>query len=498
MKTWFENNWKRLAESDSGVGLALFRIHFAVTVLFEVIQLWCFRRLLFTDTPMGHWLSFDPSLLLLLWMVVLGCVIAGWQTRVAVVLNWALTMWWSFNTTRFEYHADYFVWGAATLLLFVPGNLPLSLDTWLRRRAGKPLVPSVMRARAYRAALVFFGVALVYFDSVFWKFGDEMWLKGLGFWYPASLPQVSWVDLSPVLGIEWLARGSGYLVLYFEAVFLFLLPFRRMRWPLLITGVALHVGIMVAFPIPLFGFGVLAVYWLLVPDEFYLRLFNNLPEAPEAPLPSRQTTRLAMTVLMAVGLVLQMPFSLQGPPLSRNLVASILGKKKARRLLNAMTDFVTTVQPVTARLLGITTHCVFTYELQMKDYNNLLAMREAGTDRWLPLVYPNGHVNPACNGRVWVYYGFRVNSRTPSLAAMEKGYGRMAELDCLDRGKAPADVRYEILYQPHALPLEWMSQEQKPQVRTDQWQTAFDLAWNGTKFVLTPRTTPAIVPHLGP
>ena len=415
-----------------------------------------------------------------------------------VILNWGLSLWWSFNTGEFGYHNDYFIWGVGTLLLFLPGYLPLSIDGLLLRRRGQSVPPCSSRVVAYRAALIFFGVGLVYFDSAIWKFGDPMWLKGLGFWYPCTLPHTGWSDLSLLFGNEWIARGASYLVLVFETLFLVLLPFRSMRWPLIIVGLVLHVGIIVSLPIPLFGFDVLAVYWLLVPDEFYRRFFKNETAMTSGTFAGQSVARLSFVVLMVTGFLLQLPFSIAGPPLSERCIVRALGRRKAMPVVKAFSNFVAQAGPVTSRLFGVTTHCVFMYDFHFKGYNHLLALREVGTDRWLPLVRPNGRASPSCTGRMWVYFTFRVNSITPSFAALEKGYGRMAEFDCLQRGMDPASARYEVVYQPFPLALEWTPPDRIPKVRLDGWQPAFDLAWNGSKFVMTARTTPSIVPRLLP
>jgi hypothetical protein len=491
MKTWWSNNWKRLAETDSGFGLSFFRIHCAIAILLEVMQLWVERRLIFTDHPLGTWRHIDPSLPLLCWMAVLMAVGLGWRTRVMTLLNWLCAMAWSFNAGDFEYHNDYFMWGTSTLLLFMPSALPWSLDR--QRLAGRPMPAT--RVVAYRALLIFFGVGLVYFDSLFWKYGDTMWMRGLGLWYPSTLPQVGWADLSPILGNEWLARGAGYLALAFESVFLFLLPVRAARWPLIVTGVALHVGIFVAFPIPAFGFSVIAVYWLLVPDECYQRWFKVQPAVG----PTRPDARRWAVVAMAVGLALQMVFSIDGPPLVRQAAVALLNKKPARAFFKCTTPVLLAIRPYTARLFGIITHCVFTYHLQFEGYGHPLAIREAGTQRWLPLITPEGRVHPWCHGRVFVHFQWRVNSATPSQARIERGMGRLAELDCYERGVDPTTVRYEVLCHPFALAPEWMPPAQLPKVTPETWQRVFDLAWQDGHFVMTSRPeAKTLIPRLLP
>ena len=64
----------------------------------------------------------------------------------------------------------------------------------------------------------------------------------------------------------------GYATVVFEGLFAFLMWSRRWRWPLLIVGLGLHVGIIVMFPIPWFGLAVVALYSLMVPDGVWEQL----------------------------------------------------------------------------------------------------------------------------------------------------------------------------------------------------------------------------------
>ncbi|MDM1521666.1 hypothetical protein, partial [Myroides odoratimimus] len=119
------------------------------------------------------------------------------------------------------------------------------------------------------------GVAFVYFDSIFFKFSSEFWMKGLGMWLPTSVPPIILNDLQFLLNQEYLMYFLGYLTLVFEAIFLFTFFRKRWRVPLLIIGIGLHVGILICYPIPWFALGMCSLYLLMVPISWWALFFGT-------------------------------------------------------------------------------------------------------------------------------------------------------------------------------------------------------------------------------
>ena len=117
------------------------------------------------------------------------------------------------------------------------------------------------------------GIALIYTDSVLWKWGEPVYRQGLGIWARATLPQSTWLPaswLQPLLNNELLMYLANGATLLLESSFLVLMWF---RWPrvylLLPLGMVLHLGIGLVFPIPLFGLALMAIYLVLVPPEWW-------------------------------------------------------------------------------------------------------------------------------------------------------------------------------------------------------------------------------------
>lgn len=267
-----------LERRASPVPLAVFRIAFALVCLLEVAQLFAFRRLLFDVVPgvepAAPWVA--PGLVA--WMLALACLALGWRTRAAAAVAYAFAVavlgTWAMRTGN-DWHIDSGFITGLLVLLVSPAGEALSVDRLLARgraaAAGRTAPPPAPVAPIHGAFLAL-AVGLMYWDSMLWKLTSEMYLAGLGFWAPASLPFDTFLDLSPLLGSEALVRAAGYLVLLFEGTFLLLVWHPRLRGPLVAIGIAFHVAILAAFPIPLFSLQMLAFYLGLVPARVYERI----------------------------------------------------------------------------------------------------------------------------------------------------------------------------------------------------------------------------------
>jgi hypothetical protein len=254
----------------SSLVLALFRVCYGLVLFCEVVHLIRYRQLIFDVVPFVErgLLDFFPALLL--WLIIIFCLIVGLFTRFVVVANYALSLVFFDTSSMYEYHVDSAYLLINFLLIFAPVSRRLSLDGLFRTLAGRE--PSTLSsgtwANANRLILVFSGIGLLYFDSVFHKFGSQLWLDGLGVWLPASLPFVTWTDLSPVLNVKPFMLFLGYLTLALETTFIFAMWFQPARPFLFVIGLGLHIGILIAFPIPWFALAMCGLYILLIPDAW--------------------------------------------------------------------------------------------------------------------------------------------------------------------------------------------------------------------------------------
>ncbi|MDA1264345.1 MAG: HTTM domain-containing protein [Planctomycetota bacterium] len=241
--------WTAPNQRASAVPLAGFRILFGLCLIFDITALieyapmW-FDKVPFVDPAVG-WRA--PALWL--WLLAAIGLTVGAFTRVCAILNYVgCVAFMSFQAmpASYEYHLDNLYLVTSCVLPFLPLGHVWSVDAWRRPPATQTIGPG---------AEIFFAliVSSIYLDSALWKLSSSMWMNGLGYWTVAVRPWDRMPSFGWTLDNEWIARGSGYIVLVFELLFVFLVWFRKLRLPLILIGMVLHIGIGTFLPIPLFG-----------------------------------------------------------------------------------------------------------------------------------------------------------------------------------------------------------------------------------------------------
>jgi predicted DCC family thiol-disulfide oxidoreductase YuxK len=256
-----------------GRGLALFRIFYSLVLLAEVATMFHFRSLIYEPIPFQGIPEIGMTIPFIVWMASIVFILFGLFTRMATIVNYVCTLFLISTISTFEYHMFYAYVGINFLLIFLPVSRCWSIDRLFEKlkysNTKFQYIPSSkVSVLAYQIP-VFIGVAFVYFDSIFYKFDSEIWMKGLGMWYPSSMPMATIANFQSLLNNEFIAKFMGYATVVFEFVFIFIMWNKRFRIAILLIGMVLHIGILVLWPIPFFALGVCAIYVLLVPVGFF-------------------------------------------------------------------------------------------------------------------------------------------------------------------------------------------------------------------------------------
>lgn len=258
-----------------GRGLGVFRIVFNIILFLDVFHLYYFRHLIYDEVPYLEPSNFDVTIPFMFWFASIILLIFGLFTRTAAIINYIFAVLFIGTMGTYEYHMYYIYMGICFLFIILPVSKCYSFDRLLiklkysnTRHLYKP--DNKVSQLSY-LMIVFVGIGLVYFDSIFYKSVSPMWLRGLGVWLPASLPAITHIDNTWLLNQEVIIKILGYLTLAFEATFIFLMWFKKLRPYLFIVGIGLHLGIFLEFPIPLFALGYCAIYLLLLPVSLFER-----------------------------------------------------------------------------------------------------------------------------------------------------------------------------------------------------------------------------------
>lgn len=278
-------NWckSKFNQEIDATGLAWFRIAYSLVLFFEVRRIWEFSHLMYEKIPFIQVSDINWNGAFIIWLVSISCLMMGLVTRLSSIVNYLFSIVFIAFIGEFEYHVFYAYMGLNFLIMFLPVSRVWSLDRLIQKlRYSNAKIhynpPTTTSVFSYWVPL-FIGVGLVYFDSIFFKFTDPIWMAGLGMWWPASHVSASFIALPELLNQKWLMLFLGYLTVLFELVFLFLFYFKSFRWVFWFIGMGLHMGILIFFPIPFFALAVVALYILLIPVGFYKRFGRLKREA---------------------------------------------------------------------------------------------------------------------------------------------------------------------------------------------------------------------------
>lgn len=416
------------------LGLGLFRIAFAAVILAEVGQILHYRHFFFDPVPYRLAPAVDPTPWLALWLCAAGCLLIGWWTRTAAVLNYALTVLVLNALRGFDYHHDYLILGVGLVLAVAPVSCSLSVDRWLERRRRPDPPPARVSAMHYYL-LITLGLGLVYFDSTVHKLSSPMWSSGLGLWQPASMPFAGFVDWGWLLDRREIMLALGYATVVFEGAFLLLIWFRWARMPLLLVGVGLHLGILLFFAMPLFALGVLCLY---IPVFFLARDPGAAPvaAAPTPPPRAKPLRVWGLTGLLGFAVVSQGLSLLDSPPL-----------RAAGEFFDDRVPGYWRFQRLVRRSTGIGPHAVVMDPRWGGVAHPVLAVTHlgaGGNEAWLPILTEEGRAHPAWTGRNWVYWLHRICVPPIDLARWSSGLERLTAYWGHERGIDLADATFAV------------------------------------------------------
>ncbi|MCB0036564.1 MAG: hypothetical protein KDE51_21175, partial [Anaerolineales bacterium] len=245
----------------SAFPLAVFRITFVFMCLIEAIENTYFRHLIFDFVPYLEPSRISTKPIFFIWIICLLFLLVGFKTRQAAIINYIFTVvviGHSGIPFGFDWHVDVLLLIGSVLLVLLPVNRYMAVDALLAALKKSSISEEAWEnygqvSFIYKFYLILF-VANIYIDSILWKITSPMYLAGLGFWAPASLPYNTYIDLSYILSFENLNRFLGFFVLFFEAFFIVLVMFKRLRPWVCLIGIIFHIVILVAFPLLIFSF----------------------------------------------------------------------------------------------------------------------------------------------------------------------------------------------------------------------------------------------------
>jgi len=169
--------------------------------------------------------------------------------------------------------ADVLIRCVFVILVWSPCFNVLSVDSYLARRRGRPF--SVV-ASQWTWRLLQIQVSVVYLWTFWAKIKGDAWFDGSAVYYATRLDTMKNITLPWVLDHKNIIMLSTWGTLIIECALGSLIWFKRLRTPVVIGGVLLHVGIEVVMAIPFFEWIMIALLMSFYTPTEYLLFYEKL------------------------------------------------------------------------------------------------------------------------------------------------------------------------------------------------------------------------------
>ncbi|MFD3003274.1 hypothetical protein ACFS7Z_23125 [Pontibacter toksunensis] len=504
----FYSKFKNLCQTRvTGLGLSIFRIFFSIILIVEVAKVFYFRHLYFDPIPYIVESEISFSLVLLGWIGVLFFLLIGFLPKTAAIINYVLVLVFFSSFTTIKYHFDAALVGVSFLLIILPIASTWSVDSFLYR-VQHPQESEQKVRRVYYFLPVLLVLCLQYLDSFFHKAASAMWLKGLGIWLPASLPNQVYSSHFWLLNQKEIIIGLGYLVMLFEVLFIFLLPFRKIRPWLALTGVCMHLGIAFTFPIPSFGLTFAGVYMLLLPHSFWsgIKLTNRIRRAGNATnfdrlswlksilvlypaqrqlqqeemgysYKQREQVKVKLLYCFTFYLVLAQLIKLLHAPLIVN-VSNYAGLSTLR---NYMAKAFLPLEVINSKVLGVTENLIYT-GFEEGSYS-ILSVEYIGPDKgtvWLPIIDRQGKASAYSFGRMFTKWSRTIGAYPEDTAQVKDGVVRFTAFWAAKHKVSLQDATFRLLAKEATVQFNWERDYLRKQI-DNPWHEVGKLVWQNNK-----------------
>ena len=221
------------------------------------------------------------------------CLAFGFMTRVATVVVFGCLLSIHYRNPAITHSGDAMLRISCFLLIFAQAGRALSVDRWLRVRRGVESAGTLPTVEPWPQRLIQFQLCVIYVSTVWWKIGGFAWIDGTAVYYASRLVEFQRFPVPYLFEFRPVMKLLTWGTLALELALGTLVWFRDLRYPVLLAGLLLHLGLEYSMNIPMFQWTMLAAYVLFIDPRDLRRAAARLgwrrvtpgspPTAPAAP-----------------------------------------------------------------------------------------------------------------------------------------------------------------------------------------------------------------------
>jgi hypothetical protein len=216
---------------------------------------------------------------------------AGFYTRTSAIVTFILFVSLNHRDPLILNSGDTFLRIGTFFVIFSPAGQMLSLDA--RRRARqRPGAAAVVPQPPWAMRLIQLQLTFLYLYAFVWKISGTMWLSGTAVYFTSRLVEFWRFPVPYVFEHMWTIKLWSWATLLIEFALGTLVWIKELRYPVLIAGVLLHIGIDYSMNIPLFGFIMASAYVTFIEPADLERVLRQIPALrPLVPFPAPEIAR---------------------------------------------------------------------------------------------------------------------------------------------------------------------------------------------------------------
>ena len=246
------------------------------------------------------WLPSRPGALVAFFifaMLAAASLCAGFLTRWSAVAVWVCLLSLHYRNPFVIHDGDGLLRVCSFCLIFSAAGRALSVDRWLRVRRGAEPPGDPAPAAPWAQRLIQIQIAVVYLATVYWKLHGHTWVYGTAVYYATRVQELQRFPVPYLFDHLWTIKLLTWGALAVEVAMGTLVWLRDLRYPVLLAGLALHLGLEYSMNIQLFQWVILSAYILFVEPEDVSRVARWVRRRPsyadrsgEGMPPSPETT----------------------------------------------------------------------------------------------------------------------------------------------------------------------------------------------------------------